>query len=395
MGYNIPDVADHFAGLNVAIVHYWLVTWRGGEKVLESLLKLFPGADIYTLFYDAKVCRPYLKRNRVYRSILDVGPIRKHYQKVFPLYPTGIGSLKLQKSYDLIVSSESGPAKGIRKPAETPHLCYIHTPMRYCWGFMQTYLDTMPRWLQGIARWRFQHLREWDRTTIDNVDRYIANSRNVADRVQRFYGKPAGVCYPPIALDLFSNEPVQSSIGERDYYLSFGAVTPYKNVDLLVETFNRDRRRLVVVGDGSEKNRLQRSAGDNIEFKGALPLNDVIEIIRNAKALLFPGEEDFGMIPLEVMSQGVPVIAYRKGGALETVVENPQHPERSSGLFFDRADSESLRGALERFETIEARFDPVWIQRHARQFGEDRFLREMSMHIAELLKEKKASYPVT
>ncbi|MFH2132610.1 MAG: glycosyltransferase [bacterium] len=371
-----------FSGLKVAIVHYWLVTWRGGEKVIESLLKLFPDADIYTLFYEPSVCQTHFKNNRVFTSILDHGLLRKHYQKLFPLYPAGIRSLKLRKTYDLILSSESGPAKGIRNPEGTPHLCYIHTPMRYCWGFTQAYLDTMPRWMRWGARWQFNRLRTWDRSTIDNVDRYVANSKNVAERVRRFYGKTAAVCYPPIALELFDGE---LPANKREYYLSFGAITPYKNIELLIETFNRLDRRLIVVGTGSERNRLERMAKGNIEFKGALPLSAVTEIIRNARALLFPGEEDFGMIPLEVMSQGVPVIAYKKGGALETVVEDRVRPEHSSGMFFDEPTVASLLDTLVQFEILEKRFDPDWIRNHARTFGEDHFLRVMSGQIRSLL----------
>jgi glycosyltransferase involved in cell wall biosynthesis len=379
------ETGDDFTGLRVAIVHYWLVTWRGGEKVLESLLKLFPDADIYTLFYEKSVCHPYLKNNQVYTSCLDLGPLKKHYQKMFPFYPVGIKSLKLQKKYDLIISSESGPAKGIDNPDHTPHLCYIHTPMRYCLGFTQTYLDSMPGWMRGVARWRFNKLQQWDKTTIENVDRYVANSQNVAERVQRYYGKAAEVCYPPIALDLFDQDLVSNN---KEYYLSFGAITPYKKIDLLVDAFNQLGRKLVVIGDGSEFSQLERLAKGNIEFTGALPLPEVIRYMRNARALLFPGEEDFGMVPLEVMSQGVPVIAFRKGGALETVVENLDQPEKSTGLFFDEQSVPSLLKAIERFESLEQHFNPGFIKDYARQFGEDHFLRLMSGHIRGLLNKK-------
>lgn len=390
VGPESTTTAIGFSGLKVAIVHYWLVTWRGGEKVVESLLKLFPDADIYTLFYDASVCEPYLKNNRVYTSSLDHRFLRKHYQMLFPFYPAGIRSLKLQQKYDLILSSESGPAKGIRNPDRIPHICYIHSPMRYCWGFTQTYLDSIPRWMRGIARWQFNKLKQWDITTVNNVDYYVANSRNVADRVKRYYGKTAGICYPPIALELFEHELVTN---RREYYLSFGAITPYKNIDLLIETFNRLDRKLVIIGTGSEKIRLERLVKKNIEFKGALPLPAVIEYIQNSRALLFPGEEDFGMVPLEVMSQGVPVIAYRKGGALETVVEDSQRPEQSTGLFFDEPTVPSLLQALERFESLENRFDPNWIRAHVRKFGEDHFLRVMREHIVKLL-ENNGDGPV-
>ncbi|MCP4754206.1 MAG: glycosyltransferase family 4 protein [Proteobacteria bacterium] len=370
------------AELDVAIVHYWLVTWRGGEKVVQSLLKLFPKADIYTLFYDEEACRPYLGNNKVYSSCLDNVITRKHHQKMFPFYPLGIRSLRLRKKYDLIVSSESGPAKGIANPDKTPHLCYIHSPMRYCWGYTQIYLDALPKWTRGMAQWRFRKLKEWDRTTVENVDLYVANSRNIAERVKKYYGKEAEVCYPPIALDLFQNEPVES---KEDYYISFGAITPYKNIGLLVETFNRLDKKLVIVGSGSEKSKLERMANDNIRFTGFLPASGFMNLIRNARAMLFPGEEDFGMAPLEVMAQGVPVIALKKGGALETVRENLANPAWSSGVFFEDDTTDSLIKALEKFEAIEEEFDPIWIKNHAREFGEDRFHQNMVGHILKLV----------
>lgn len=371
-----------FSDLNVAIVHYWLVTWRGGEKVVESLLKLFPRADIYTLFYDPIECGRYLGDRDVTASILNRPLLRKHYQKLFPLYPLGIRSLKLKKRYDLIISSESGPAKGITKPPDTPHICYIHTPMRYCWGYTESYLEALPQWARPFASRQFERLREWDRTTVDNVDLFVANSQNVANRVSRYYQRDAEICYPPIALDLFEKEPVDQP---GDVYLSFGAITPYKNIHLLVEAFNRTGKRLIVIGDGSERRKLQERAKNNIEFLGALPYHQVLRHIRNSKALLFPGEEDFGMVPLEVMSQGVPVIALRRGGALETVVEDRERIERSTGLFFDTPEVESVIGAIEAFESVQDRFDPGWIQQHARSFDENRFLDCMTDTIKDML----------
>lgn len=368
--------------LRVAIVHYWLVTWRGGEKVVASLLKLFPRADIYTLFYDANTCGPHLGNHRVFTSSLNLPLLKKQYQKLFPLYPLGIRSLHLREDYDLLISSESGPAKGIRKPGHLPHLCYIHTPMRYCWGYRQMYLESLPGWLRSFADKRFEALKAWDRSTVDNVDSFVANSKNVADRVSRYYGRSARTCYPPIALDLFER-PLQAST--KEFYLSFGALTPYKNVELLVHTFNQLKEPLLIIGDGSEREKLEKQAGDNIQFLGSLPFDEILKIINRSRALLFPGEEDFGMIPLEVMSQGVPVIAYKKGGALETVVENREDYGASSGVFFEAPAVSGLIDALHRFQSVEHAFDPGWIRAHARKFGEDRFLSEMKQHILELL----------
>ncbi|MBU2512123.1 glycosyltransferase [bacterium] len=379
--YTIDDLKD----LKVALVHYWLVTWRGGEKVLASLLKIFPKADIYTLFYDEKTCRPYLGNHAVHASCLNLPKLRFQYQKIFPLYPLGIRSLKLKKKYDLIFSSESGPAKGIANPDRIPHICYVHSPMRYCWGFTDMYLEALPKWSRSIAAWQFRKLKEWDLTTIDNVDFYLANSDNVKDRIKQYYGKDATTCYPPIAMDLFAGNS-KRRIG--DYYLSFGALTPYKGIRLLVETFNKLNKKLIVIGDGSEKKKLQAMANDNIEFLGSLPYDTVVEYIQNTRALLFPGEEDFGLIPLEVMSQGVPVIAYKKGGALETVVENRNDISRSSGIFFEQQIIDSLQEGLEYFESVESEFDPDWIRNHARAFGEDRFIEKISSHICDFLNNR-------
>lgn len=361
----------------MAIVHYWLVTWRGGENVVRSMLRLFPDADIYTLFHDPGLCSTQLPGRRIYGSCLDIGPLRRRHQAVFPLYPSGIRSLRLRRPYDLVISSESGPAKGIRIPEGTPHLCYVHTPMRYCWGFTDDYLKVIPAWARPLAARAFERLRRWDVTTVDNVDRYVANCHNVAKRVGQYYGREAGVCHPPIALSLFDPAYPESrrTAAATGHYLSFGALTPYKNVDLLIEAFRAlPDRTLRIVGEGSERSRLEAQAGPNVEFLGELPWSDIHALILGARALLFPGEEDFGMIPLEVMAHGTPVIAYGKGGALETVVDGVGDPGRGTGLFFEEPTVACLLESIRRFETLESRFDPLFIAAHARAFGEDHFL---------------------
>ncbi|MFP6640838.1 MAG: glycosyltransferase, partial [Myxococcota bacterium] len=191
--YSVGSRRDSLSGLSVAVVHYWLLTWRGGEKVLKSILKLFPDADIYTLFHDPTLCRRELPGRQIYGSALDLPWLRPHYQKLFPLYPFGIRTLKLRRPYDLVISSESGPAKGIAMDPDVPHLSYVHTPMRYCWGFEDSYLASVPVWARRMLAWRFERLREWDRTTPDNVDHFVANSHNVADRVSKYYGRVASV----------------------------------------------------------------------------------------------------------------------------------------------------------------------------------------------------------
>lgn len=363
------------SNLKVAILHYWFVTWRGGERVVRELLNIFPNADIYTLFYNEEACGDYLEGFNVYSSLLDRPFLRKRYQKIFPLYPLGVKSLKLKGQYDLIISSESGPIKGVLNDADCPHICYVHTPMRYCWGFMDDYLRVLPRFLRPLAKIEFERLARYDLKTVDNVDLYLANSFNVKRRVREYYSRDADVLYPPISLDLFEESRLRSlPLSKSDYYLSFGALTPYKRIDLLVESFNASGRRLLVIGEGGEKDRLMAMAKPNIEFLGGLDYDLISNIIKGARALIFPGEEDFGMIPLEVMAHGVPVIAYSQGGALETVVYKDGDVKNSTGVFFDAQNRESIDEALIKFENVMDDFDPIFIRRHAREFGSDIFV---------------------
>ncbi|MDC0177549.1 glycosyltransferase [Polaribacter sp.] len=373
--------------MKVAIVHYWFITRRGGEKVVESILKLYPEADIYTLFYDEDNYGNYLEGHKIYTSKYNTPFFRKHYQKIFPLYPRAIKSLKLKKEYDLIISSESGPAKGVKIENSAKHICYIHSPMRYCWGFTENYLNSMNPILRPLAKHFFKKLQDWDKTTINNVDLYIANSINVANRVEKFYKRIAEVVYPPIESKLFEESLILEYT--KEFYLSFGALTPYKRIDLLVDCFNNNGKKLVIIGSGSEKEKLQKKAKSNIEFKGFLEELELKKYIQNSKALLFPGEEDFGMIPLEVMSYGLPVIAYKKGGALETVIENKYNLSKSSGIFFEKQNLVALQEAIDYFETIENKFDPIWIRKHAENFEESKFLSSFSQKINGLLIDKK------
>jgi glycosyltransferase involved in cell wall biosynthesis len=372
--------------VKVAIIHYWFITKRGGEKVIESLLKLYPDADIYTLFYDVDIYGDSLKNNKIYTSSYNRKFLRKHYQKLFPFYPRAVKSLKLKKDYDLIISSESGPAKGILIENKAKHVCYIHSPMRYCWGFTEEYLNSMKPYLRPIAKYLFNNLRKWDLTTVNNVDLYIANSKNVAKRVEKYYQKKAEVIYPPIDNQLFEKPLIINNT--KDVYLSFGAITPYKRIDLLIDVFNNNGKKLIVIGDGSEKQKLQIKAKSNIKFKGFLSQKEIEKYIIMSKALLFPGEEDFGMIPLEVMAFGIPVIAFKKGGALETVVENKKNIAKSSGIFFDKQNIESIQNSIKYFESIQFKFDSIWIRNHAKNFEETNFLHSFSKKINKLMSDK-------
>lgn len=373
--------------MKVAIVHYWFITRRGGEKVIESLLKIFPEADIYTLFYDEESYGAHLKQQQVFTSALDNKFFRKHYQKIFPLYPLAVKSLKLQGAYDLIISSESGPAKGIKIHNDATHVCYVHSPMRYCWSHKNMYLQAVPKYARPLVGFLLERLRKWDEKTVNNVDHYLSNSFNVSQRIKTYYNRASDVVYPPIADELFAKNIMVNTV--KEHYLSFGAITPYKKIDLLVETFNKNGKKLVIIGNGSEKKRLQEIANSNIVFKSIAQWKGIENEIQKSKALLFPGEEDFGMIPLEVMAYGVPVIAYKKGGALETVVENRQNIKESSGLFFNEQTIASLEKEITFFEMHENEFHPVWIKNHAERFSEAQFLVHFKSKIASFLKRKR------
>ena len=372
--------------MKVAIVHYWFITRRGGEKVVESLLKLYPQADIYTLFYDPKQYGDYISKQNVYTSKLNIPILIKYYQKIFPLYPLGIRSLELKEDYDLIISSESGPAKGIRIKNNAPHICYVHSPMRYAWSHSDMYIESAPRLLRPLMRLFLKRLKNWDKTTINNVDMYISNSSNVTKRIEKYYGKSSTVIYPPIEESLFSKKLKGST---KEFYLSFGALTPYKKIDLLVDAFNKNGKPLVIIGEGSEKEKLIKKANENIQFKSCKEWEEVEYYLLKSRALLFPGEEDFGMIPLEVMAYGIPVLAYAKGGALETVIENRERIENSSGLFFKEQTFESLEETLKYFENVERKFDSDWIVNHAKGFKESNFIKKFESLVTSYLNQKK------
>lgn len=368
--------------LKVAIAHYWLIQERGGEKVLKNLLELFPQADVYTLFYDAQNMGDMLIGHQVYTSNLNHSWLRPHYTKCFPLYPQAVKSLRLKQDYDLLISSESGPIKGIAKAPQTKHLCYTHTPMRYCWGHTNEYTRNLPGYLKPLAEKAFAKLRDYDTTTIDNVDTYLANSQNVAERIKKYYQREAKVIHPPVEDRAFLTPLNQQ---KRDgAYLSFGALVPYKRIDLLVQAFRESKESLIIVGEGSERKRLEAIAPDNVQFTGALPWERISELLQQSKALLFPGEEDFGIIPLEAMAHGCPVIAYAQGGALETILWT-ENPKTSTGLFFNEQTPRSILKSIDYFERFREDFDPNLLRAHAQKFSQHHFKEEISKEVLKIL----------
>ena len=309
--------------MKVALLHYWLTNVRGGEKVLAALGELFPEADVFTHAYVPGNMEGMFDGRRVAESFIARLPLgRRHPQAYLPLMPAASRSLKLE-GYDLIVSSESGPIKGIHKPKGARHICYCHTPMRYLWDMYGEYYRTAGIGGKMAMRLFTGYLRREDLKSAEAVDKFVANSAFVAERIKRIYGRDSVVVHPPVDVDFFGS----AARGADDYYLFAGANVDYKRLDLAEAACRRMGRRLVVAGGGSVTNDELRS------------------LYAGAKALLFPGIEDFGIVPIEAQAAGTPVIAFGRGGALETVAGG------STGMFFREQTVEGLCGAIEEFES--------------------------------------------
>ena len=363
VGPEKPLAADAPGPRRVAFVHDWLNGMRGGEKVLEAMLEALPDADIYTLLLERDKISPAIASRPITTSFIQRLPLaRRIYRYYLPLFPRAVERFDLS-GYDLVVSTSHCVAKGAPVPDGCLHISYVHTPARYLYGFEREYFGSSYAKRLAMALCA-PSLRRWDQRTVARVHHFLANSRHVADRVKKCYGRDAHLIYPPVDTKFFTpgTEP------HGDYFLVVSALVPYKRIDLAVKAFNRLRLPLVVVGRGPLRRSLERTAGPNVTFMGRLPDEDVRALLRRCRALVFPGEEDFGIVPLEAMACGRPVIAYRRGGALESVVEN------ETGLYFDEQSPECLADAVRRFE--QASFDTAACRRRAEVFSKERFTRE-------------------
>src|SRR2546425_7120289 len=274
-----------------AIIHYWLLNRRGGEKVLDALCRLLPDADIFTLFCDPATLSPELRRHKITTSFLN--PLRRGYRSLLPLMPMALETFDL-RGYDLVVSSESGPAKGVITTSTTRHICYCHTPMRYLWDLYPAYRNewTGSRWKRAMMTPLANYLRLWDYASAARVDRFLANSRNVQARIWKTYRRESEVIYPPVDVDAFYWKPAE------DYFLVVSELVPYKRIDSVVRLFSRSGRRLRIAGAGPEFRRLRQMAASNVEFTGRVTDHELRELYARCRAFLLPGEEDFGLTPV-------------------------------------------------------------------------------------------------
>lgn len=379
--------------MRVALIHDWLVSMRGGERVLEAFCELYPSADLYTLVHVPGACSKAIESMHIRTSFIDRLPwAQERYRHYLPLFPHAIEAFDLN-GYDLVLSSSHCVAKGVITPPSAIHVSYVHTPMRYLWDQYPEYFG--PGRAGALtrlgARGFSTFLRTWDEASASRVDVYVANSHNVAARVEKRYRRQAEVVHPPVQLSRFRVRP-RAEIS--DYYLMVTAFAPYKKVDLAIEAFRRMGKKLVVVGAGQEEARIRSLVAPPIELVLRPTDPQIADLYSRARALVFPGEEDAGITPLEAQACGRPVIALGRGGALETVVGLGESPGDHSamaatGLFFDEPTVDGLMGAVLRFEANAHRFDPAAARANAERFDVGQFKSRISAVVDRALRSRE------
>jgi glycosyltransferase involved in cell wall biosynthesis len=349
--------------MKVALVHDWLTGMRGGEKVLESFCELYPEAPVYTLLHVPGTVSPKIESHRIKTSFLQHAPfVKSSYRNYLPLFPTAIESLDLQ-DFDLILSSSHCVAKGVIPPANAIHVSYCHTPMRYVWDQYWNYFGNgrvgvlKSKTLPFLAN----YLRLWDVSSSHRVNQFIANSEFVAGRIEKYYGRKAAVIYPPVDIDFF----VPADKKREDFWLVVSALVPYKRIEIAIQSFNKSGKTLVIAGDGPEKNFLQKIAGPRIQFMGRVSSEQLRTLYQSAKAVIQTAEEDFGISVVEALACHCPVIAFARGGALETIEEG------ETGLFFNDLTPEDLGEKVDKIGTL--RFNTTRMRERALRFSPDRF----------------------
>jgi len=361
--------------INIALVHDWLTSMRGGEKVLEVFCELYPGATLVTLLHNKGSLSPTIEKMNIRTTFINRLPLKeKYYRNYLPLFPSAIESVDFSE-FDLVLSSSHCAAKGAKAKKGSLHICYCHTPMRYVWEMYDEYFgkDKAGFVTRKAMSFFAPRLREWDVRSSARVNQYIANSHNVAERIKKYYNREADVIYPPVDTSLF-----QLSKKNDDYFLIVSALVPYKKVEIAIGAFNKIGKKLIVVGAGPESEKLQSMAKKNIEFLGWRSDDELAKIYAGCRALIFPGVEDFGIVPLEAMACGKPIIAFGKGGALETVVGEG---DNATGIFFYEQTVDALIKTINAFD--EKSFDPLKINARAREFDRALFKEKVRKYVDE------------
>lgn len=359
--------------IKIAIVHDFLTYWGGAEQVLVSLRNLYPEAPIYTLLYD-KSMNEYFSGARIRPSFINKFPrfLKKRKKWLLPFFPAAAETFDLGE-FDVVISCSSSFAKGIIVKPKTLHICYCHTPTRFLWDWYHNYLkENKIGKIKKIFVVPILHfLRMWDRSASERVDYYVTNSENTSRRIDKFYGRKSRVIYPPVdyeKLNRLANS--HKTVKEKDYYLIVSRLSPYKKIDIAIEAFNKINLPLIIIGDGEDRRRLEKLAEKNIKFLGFQSEEKLAEYYRNAKAVIFPGEDDFGITILEAMSLGKPVLAYAKGGALETVIPG------KNGELFESAVPEILADGIRRLNLNIRNYNNEEIKEYAKRFSRERFEKE-------------------
>lgn len=364
--------------MKVALVHDWLTGMRGGEKVLEQLCLLFPEAPIFTLFHFPGTVSEKIEAHEIRTSFLQKAPfIKTKYRNYLPLFPAAAESFDLQ-SYDLIISSSHCVAKGIIPASSGLHLCYCHTPMRYIWSHYWDYFGDHRTgfFKRKTLPFLMSYLRMWDVSSSNRVDEFIANSKFISERIQKYFGRTSRVVYPPVDVDFF----VPSDRPRENFGLIVSALVPYKRLDIAIEAFRNSNRTLVIVGTGPEERMLKRMASSNVRFLGRIEADKLRELYQTAAMLIQPGVEDFGINVIEAFACSCPVLAYRRGGATETVIEG------KTGNFFNDLTAESLRESVDKASGM--LFNGAFMREMALRFSPSRFQKEIEAIVEEKLQTK-------
>lgn len=366
--------------MKVAIIHDWLVSMGGSERCLEAFCQLFPDATIYTLVYDPrKITSEHINRMHIVASFIQDLPLaRTKYRNYLPLFPAAIERFDL-KGYDLVLSLSHCVAKGVVTYPETVHVCYCCTPMRYAWDFYPQYFNSENlSWpALKVAPYFMDYLRRWDVVSSERVDYYIAVSDYIKEKINRYYHREAEVVYPPVNTDFYLSDGRCD-----DYFLIVSRLVPHKRIDIAIKAFNELKLPLFIIGEGPKLKKLVEIAGPNIRFLGMQPDEEVAKYYARCKALVLPSEEDFGITALETQSCGRPVIAYGKGGVLETVIRD------KTGIFFHEQTREAVIDAIRNFKP--EKFDPAVIRQNSLRFNSDRFRSQLENAIKDRMKKGKS-----